>query len=70
MMLTVVFGSYAVAVLAALLVAGRLSDHLGRRPVLVVAALGQALAELLNRAGVTVLALHQERLQINDLVHG
>ena len=29
--LTVVFGIYALAVLAALLVAGRLSDHLGRR---------------------------------------
>ena len=34
------------------------------------AALGEALAELLDGAGVTVLALHQERLQINDLVHG
>ncbi|MGC5165549.1 MFS transporter [Luteimicrobium sp. DT211] len=31
---TLVFGVYAVAVLAALLVAGRLSDHVGRRPVL------------------------------------
>jgi len=34
---TVVFGVYAVAVLAALLVFGRLSDHVGRRPVLLVA---------------------------------
>lgn len=33
-MLTVVFGIYAVAVVASLLVAGRLSDYLGRRPVL------------------------------------
>src|SRR5712675_1899592 len=31
---TVIFGIYALAVLFALLVAGRLSDHLGRRPVL------------------------------------
>lgn len=31
---TVVFGIYALAVLSALLVAGRLSDHVGRRPVL------------------------------------
>jgi predicted MFS family arabinose efflux permease len=31
---TVVFGVYAVAVLAALLTVGKLSDHIGRRPVL------------------------------------
>ena len=43
-MLTVVFGVYALAVLAALLVAGRLSDHVGRRPVLFAAALAQAAA--------------------------
>lgn len=36
---TVVFGAYAVAVLCSLLVFGRLSDHIGRRPVL-LAALG------------------------------
>jgi predicted MFS family arabinose efflux permease len=34
---TVVFGVYAVAVLASLLVFGRLSDHTGRRPVLLAA---------------------------------
>lgn len=39
---TVVFGIYAVAVLAALLVFGSLSDHIGRRPVLVTAIAGQA----------------------------
>jgi predicted MFS family arabinose efflux permease len=39
---TVVFGVYAVAVLAALLVFGRLSDHTGRRPVLLVALTVQA----------------------------
>jgi len=43
-MLTVAFGIYALGVLAALLVAGRLSDHVGRRPVLMVAAAGQVLA--------------------------
>jgi len=37
-----VFGIYAIAVLAALLVAGRLSDHVGRRPVLIVATTVQA----------------------------
>jgi MFS family permease len=41
---TVVFGVYAVAVLAALLVFGRLSDHVGRRPVLLVALVVQALS--------------------------
>jgi predicted MFS family arabinose efflux permease len=41
MTITVVFGVYALGVLAALLFAGRLSDHLGRRPVLIAAAAGQ-----------------------------
>src|SRR6267154_1524656 len=40
--ITLIFGIYALAVLFALLVAGRLSDHLGRRPVLLTAALAQA----------------------------
>ena len=44
---TVVFGIYALAVLGALLVVGRLSDHIGRRPVLFVSTLAQALAMLL-----------------------
>jgi len=34
---TVVFGVYAMAVLASLLMVGRLSDHVGRRPVLLTA---------------------------------
>ena len=41
---TVVFGVYAVAVLTALLTVGRLSDHLGRRPVLLTALAIQALS--------------------------
>jgi len=45
-MMTVVFGIYALAVLASLLVVGRLSDHVGRRPVLIGAALAQAVAML------------------------
>lgn len=36
-LLTVIFGVYAFALLTALLFAGRLSDHLGRRPVVSVA---------------------------------
>jgi predicted MFS family arabinose efflux permease len=39
---TVVFGIYALAVLAALLTAGSLSDHIGRRPVLLAAIATQA----------------------------
>src|SRR5215468_2436129 len=34
---TIVFGVYALAVLAALLTLGKLSDHVGRRPVLLAA---------------------------------
>ncbi|MGY1711540.1 MFS transporter [Geodermatophilus sp. SYSU D00758] len=45
--LTTVFGIYALALLAALLVVGALSDHVGRRPVLVAGLLLQAVASLL-----------------------
>jgi MFS family permease len=41
---TVVFGVYAVAVLVALLFVGSLSDHIGRRPVLLAAIAVQILA--------------------------
>jgi MFS family permease len=41
MTITVIFGVYALGVLAALLFGGRLSDTLGRRPVLIFAALMQ-----------------------------
>jgi predicted MFS family arabinose efflux permease len=34
-LLTLAFGVYAIALLAALLVVGRLSDHIGRRPLLI-----------------------------------
>ncbi|MEU1371886.1 MFS transporter [Streptomyces sp. NPDC005803] len=44
---TVVFGVYAIAVLVALLTLGRLSDHLGRRPVLLAALAAQAGAMVL-----------------------
>ena len=39
---TIVFGVYAVAVLVALLIVGSLSDHIGRRPVLLAAIAVQA----------------------------
>jgi len=45
--LTLVFAVYALALLAALLVGGRLSDHLGRRPVILGALVLEILAMLL-----------------------
>src|SRR2546427_1203405 len=39
--LTAIFGVYALALLAALLITGRLSDHLGRRPVVLLAVVVQ-----------------------------
>jgi len=47
MTVTVIFGIYAIAVLASLLVAGRLSDHVGRKKVLIVATIIQAITMLL-----------------------
>jgi MFS family permease len=47
LMVTVIFGIYALAVLVALLIAGRLSDHLGRRPVLLAATLAQAVTMII-----------------------
>jgi predicted MFS family arabinose efflux permease len=44
---TIVFGTYAIAVLVSLLVLGRLSDHVGRRPVLLAAIAVQAVAMVL-----------------------
>jgi predicted MFS family arabinose efflux permease len=41
---TVVFGAYALAVLLSLLTFGKLSDHVGRRPVLLTALVVQAVA--------------------------
>lgn len=45
--ITVVFAVYAFAVLIALLVVGKLSDHVGRRPVLIAALLLQLVALIL-----------------------
>jgi MFS family permease len=44
---TFVFGIYAIGVLGGLLIAGRLSDYVGRRPVLIVATVVQAATMLL-----------------------
>jgi predicted MFS family arabinose efflux permease len=45
--LTTIFGIYSFALLASLLVVGALSDHVGRRPVLVAAFLLEAVAMVL-----------------------
>lgn len=54
---TAVFGVYAVGVLVALLVVGRISDHVGRRPVLVTALVMQAasMVVLIEATGVSAL---------------
>src|SRR6476659_9447675 len=44
---TVVFGVYALSVLASLLTLGKLSDHVGRRPVLLCALTVQAITMIL-----------------------
>jgi MFS family permease len=54
---TVVFGVYAVAVLVSLLLFGKISDHIGRKPVLFVALAAQAAAMVVfaGASGVGVL---------------
>lgn len=46
-LLTVAFGIYAIILLVTLLVAGSLSDHLGRRPVIMAALMIQTIAMIL-----------------------
>lgn len=59
---TVIFAAYAIALLAMLLVAGRLSDHVGRRPVLMVAAVAQALTMVVFATAEGVVALFAARV--------
>jgi predicted MFS family arabinose efflux permease len=59
---TVVFGIYALAVLCALLVVGSLSDYVGRRPVLLVTTLMQALTMALFATAHGVPALLAARV--------
>jgi predicted MFS family arabinose efflux permease len=54
---TVVFGVYAMAVLAALLTLGKLSDHVGRRPVLLTAIVVHAGALVIFATATGVPAL-------------
>ena len=59
---TEIFGIYALALLGSLLVAGRLSDHVGRRPVLIVATLVQAVVMLMFATANGVAALMLARV--------
>jgi MFS family permease len=59
---TIVFGVYAVAVLAALLVAGGLSDYVGRRPVLLAAVVVQAITMLLFASATGLVGLLVARI--------
>lgn len=60
--ITIVFGIYAIAVLATLLVMGSLSDHIGRRPVLIATTLVQAGAMLLFATADSVRGLMVARV--------
>ncbi len=59
---TVVFGVYAIAVLAGLLTLGKLSDHVGRRPVLLVAIAVQAASLVIFATAAGVPALLSARV--------
>lgn len=59
---TVIFGIYALVLLAALLVAGRLSDHIGRRPVLLAATLAQVVTMALFASASSVEGLLLARI--------
>ena len=59
---TAVFGVYALAFLGALLTVGRLSDHVGRRPVLLLGIAGQVLALMAFADAHSVTALFVARI--------
>jgi predicted MFS family arabinose efflux permease len=59
---TVVFGVYAIAVLAGLLILGKLSDHVGRRPVLLSAIAVHASALVIFATATGVPALLSARV--------
>jgi predicted MFS family arabinose efflux permease len=68
-MITVVFGVYALAILAGLLFTGRLSDHVGRRPVLIAATLAQALTMVLFATAASAAGLVLARI-VQGLITG
>jgi MFS family permease len=60
--LTAVFAVYVVALLAAFLIAGRLSDHAGRRPVVIAALVTEAIAMVLFGVAGAVPLLYLARI--------
>jgi MFS family permease len=60
--ITVIFGVYALAFLGALLTLGRLSDHVGRRPILFAGIAGQLLALAIFIDAHSLLALLVARI--------
>lgn len=60
--LTVIFAVYAIALLAAFLVLGRLSDHVGRRPVIITALLVETAAIACFLAADSVGLLYAARI--------
>lgn len=62
---TIVFAVYAVAALAAVLVSGRISDVIGRKPVLI-----GAIVALLIGLGVFLLADNMAMLLVARVIHG
>jgi predicted MFS family arabinose efflux permease len=62
---TIIFGIYAIAVLTALLFVGRLSDHLGRRPVLLA-----AIAAQIATMGIFATASGVEDLVLARIIQG
>ena len=59
---TVVFGVYAVAVLAALLFFGKISDHVGRRPMLLAGLAGQIVSMIVFTTAGSVAELMVARV--------
>ncbi|HZR52768.1 MAG TPA: MFS transporter [Streptosporangiaceae bacterium] len=60
--LTVIFAVYAIALLAAFLVLGRLSDHVGRKPVIIIALLVEVAAIACFLAADSVALLYTARI--------
>jgi MFS family permease len=60
--LTVIFAVYAIALLAAFLVLGRLSDHVGRKPVIITALLVEVAAMACFLAADSVSLLYTARI--------
>lgn len=61
-LLTIAFGVYAIALLLSLLIAGSLSDFIGRRPVIFVALIIQAIAMAMFLLADNIISLIEARI--------